>query len=54
MSGVLLALLALPFISSGFNALRLSQFTQEFAWGGLLLAAMAVNALAARRHQHRS
>ena len=45
--GVLLALLALQFISSGFSALRLSQFAQEFAWGALLLAVMVINALAA-------
>jgi simple sugar transport system permease protein len=48
--GVVLALLSLQFISSGFSALRLSQFTQEFAWGALLLVVMVLHVLA---HHHR-
>ena len=52
--GVLMALLALQFISSGFSSLRLSQFTQEFAWGALLLVVMVINALALRPRPRRS
>jgi simple sugar transport system permease protein len=52
-TGVVLALLSLQFISSGFSSLRLSQFTQEFAWGALLLLVMGLNALAQREH-HRT
>jgi simple sugar transport system permease protein len=47
-SGVLLALLSLQFISSGFSSLRLSQFTQEFAWGALLLVVMALRQVLTR------
>jgi len=47
--GLVFALLSLQFISSGFNMLRESQYLKEFAWGGLLLAAMVANALAAAR-----
>lgn len=46
--GVVLALLALQFLSSGFSLLRFSQFTKEFAWGVLLLLAMGIGALGRR------
>ena len=51
-TGVVLALLSLQFISSGFASLRLSQFAQEFAWGALLLLVMVINALANRKTRH--
>ena len=47
-TGVVLALLSLQFISSGFSSLRLSQFTQEFAWGALLIVVMVLNVMARR------
>jgi simple sugar transport system permease protein len=52
-AGVTLALLSLQFISSGFSSLRLSQFTQEFAWGALLLFVMVFNVLASRQARRR-
>ena len=52
--GIVLALLALQFISSGFSALRLSQFAQDFAWGALLLTVMVINVLASRPRPRRS
>lgn len=41
--GVLLALLSLQFLSSGFNMLRITGTAKEMAWGILLLAVTAVN-----------
>lgn len=41
--GVLLAVLALQFLSSGFNMLRFSNFAKEFVWGAFLLAIMVIN-----------
>lgn len=46
--GVVLALLSLQFLSSGFSLLRFSQFTKEFAWGALLLLVMSLGALGRR------
>ncbi len=42
-SGVVIAVLALQFLSSGFNMLRFSNFTTEFTWGMLLLVVMVIN-----------
>ena len=41
--GVLLAVLALQFLSSGFNMLRFSNFAKEFVWGAFLLVIMVIN-----------
>ena len=41
--GITIAVLALQFLSSGFNMLRFSNFAKEFAWGIFLLAIMAIN-----------
>ena len=43
LSGVLLAILSLQLLSSGFSMLRFSTFSREFAWGALLLGVMAYN-----------
>lgn len=43
--GVVLALLSLQFVSSGFSLLRWNQFTKEAAWGGLLLLVITAPAL---------
>lgn len=42
-SGVVLSVLSLQFLSSGFSMLRFSNFTKEFAWGALLLLVMVAN-----------
>lgn len=42
-AGVLLAVLALQFLSSGFNMLRFSNFAREFIWGALLLFVMVLS-----------
>jgi simple sugar transport system permease protein len=39
-SGVVLAVLSLQFLSSGLNLLRFSSFSKEIVWGGLLLVVM--------------
>jgi simple sugar transport system permease protein len=52
--GVVLALLSLQFLSSGFSLLRFSQFTKEFAWGALLLIVMAAGACSRRSSSTRS
>ena len=43
LSGVILAILSLQLLSSGFTMLRFSNFSKEFTWGVLLLAVMAYN-----------
>lgn len=45
LSGVLLAILSLQFLSSGFSMLRFSNFFKEFVWGGLLLLVMLTGRL---------
>lgn len=44
-TGIFMAVLSLQFLSSGFNMLRLNNFTKEFAWGAFLLAVMTLNIL---------
>ncbi len=43
--GLVLAVLALQFLSSGFNMLQFSNFAKEFIWGVLLLVVMVVNGM---------
>ncbi len=42
-TGLILAVLSLQFLSSGLNMLRFSSFSRELVWGALLLAVMAAN-----------
>jgi simple sugar transport system permease protein len=42
-SGLVLAVLSLQFLSSGLNLLQVSNFAVEMTWGGLLLFVMAIN-----------
>jgi len=42
-SGVVIAVLSLQFLSSGFNMLRFSNFAKEFTWGAFLLNFMVLN-----------
>jgi len=44
-SGLVLAILSLQFLSSGFNMLRFSNFFKEFIWGLVLLLVMVINYL---------
>ena len=39
-SGLILAVLSLQFLSSGLNMLRFSSFAKDLVWGGLLLLIM--------------
>ncbi|MCS6774791.1 MAG: ABC transporter permease [Anaerolineae bacterium] len=52
-AGIVLAILALQFISTGLNMLLLAvsggQFFREFAWGALLLIIMVINYYSERR-----
>lgn len=41
--GILMAVLSLQFLSSGFTMLRFSNFTKDFVWGAFLLVIMIVN-----------
>lgn len=41
--GVVLSVLSLQFISTGFTMLHFSQFLEKFAWGALLLLVMTLN-----------
>jgi simple sugar transport system permease protein len=49
--GILMAVLSLQFLSSGFNMLRFSNFAKEFIWGVFLLAIMIVNYYTNERHK---
>ncbi|TBW37629.1 ABC transporter permease [Siculibacillus lacustris] len=50
-SGLVLAVLSLQFLSSGLNMLQVSNFAREFIWGGLLLIVMVVNTFELVRHR---
>lgn len=52
--GLVLAVLSLQFLSSGFNMLQFSNFAKEFIWGALLLLVMVVNGLTFRRHPRKT
>lgn len=41
--GLVLAILSLQFLSSGFSMLRFSNFFKEFVWGAALLLVMVIN-----------
>jgi simple sugar transport system permease protein len=43
--GVAIALMALMFLSSGFQLMRFSNFLVDFIWGAFLLVVIAINAL---------
>lgn len=47
--GLVLAILSLQFLSSGFNMLRFSNFFKEFVWGAVLLLVMVINYLSNSR-----
>lgn len=47
--GLILAILTLQFLSSGFNMLRFSNFSKEFIWGAVLLLVMVINYLSNTR-----
>lgn len=53
-SGLILAVLSLQFLSSGFNMLQISNFATQFIWGSLLLVVMAVNTIQLRHRPARS
>lgn len=42
-TGVVMAVLTLQFLSSGFNLLRVDSYFQTFIWGALLVGAMILN-----------
>lgn len=46
--GVAVALVALMFLSSGFQLMRFSNFLVDFIWGAFLLVVIAINALRTR------
>ena len=56
-SCMILSLLSLQFLSSGFNMLHLSSYMKEFTWGLLLIVVLAVNFFLAyfrqKKGQHR-
>jgi len=47
--GVVIAVLALQFLSSGFSMLRFSNFAKEFIWGAFLLFIMLLNFIQSRK-----
>lgn len=57
-SCMILALLSLQFLSSGFNMMHLSSYFKEFTWGLLLITVLAINFftqyIRQKRGQHRA
>jgi simple sugar transport system permease protein len=51
--GLVLAILTLQFLSSGFSMLRFSNFFKEFIWGAVLLVVMVINYLTNTRRERR-
>lgn len=51
--GVLLGLVSLQILSSGFNMLRISANTREMMWGVLLLAVMSINYIIEQKQLHK-
>lgn len=52
--GVVLAVITLQFVSSGFNLAGISSFAQDFAWGSILLVVLVVNYFLVYRRQSES
>ncbi len=48
-TGMLLALISLQFLTSGFNMLRFSAFFKDLVWGLLLLLVMVINYITSQR-----
>ena len=48
-SGVLMALICLQFLSSGFNTMGVSTVLKDFIWGALLLVVMSLNYFSDKR-----
>lgn len=53
-SCMILSLISLQFLSSGFNMLRLGGYFKEFAWGLLLLIVLSMNFIAEEIRRRRS
>lgn len=53
-SGVVLAILILQFLSSGFNILGFNNFLKDFIWGASLLLVMVINYVVEQRRIKRS
>lgn len=51
LSGVVMAVLTLQFLSSGLNALHVGNFFKDFMWGVVLLLVMVVNDISNRMQQ---
>lgn len=49
MSGLLLSLISLQVLATGFNMLRISSTLSDFVWGALLLVVLLLNALSDKR-----
>lgn len=49
--GVVLAVLTLQMVSSGFNLIGIGTFAQDFSWGAVLLIVLVVNWFLIYRHQ---
>ncbi len=47
--GILISIITLQFLSSGFNLLHVSTFLKDLTWGALLIFVMALNTLEPRR-----
>ena len=47
--GVVLAVLAMQFLSSGLNLLQVTNFAREMIWGALLIGVMLINLVSFRR-----
>lgn len=53
-AGVVVAVLTLQFLSTGFNMLQISNFFKDFIWGAVLIAVMITNYISNQRQMKRS
>jgi len=52
-SGIILAILILQFLSSGFNMLQFSNFFKDFIWGSVLILVMVLNNIINNKHNQK-
>jgi simple sugar transport system permease protein len=53
-AGVVVAVLTLQFLSTGFNMLHISNFFKDFIWGAVLIIVMVTNYISSQKQMKRS
>jgi simple sugar transport system permease protein len=53
LTGVVMAILTLQFLSSGFNIIRADSYFKTFLWGAVLIATLIINYYGNKNREHR-